>query len=365
MDDSAELFEAIAHPTRIKILKILEKAPSTFASLKRQLNIESSGNLDHHIKKLGSLVTVQVDGRYTLTDAGKKALLSVSAVEKWKESERLRLKTFVERPRVVTFLAALTLVATVAAALIVGQVAYGDSLNVPFLPIAYLAATILGLLSLVGLLIGRSWGWTFAVLQAALVLIYSLVPLYFDLYAENILIVKSTENPGSFVWVAVIFLMLTELFVLLNAIRKPVREFFGKQNITPLRHRALIASILAIYSGLFELYMGCLAYFTTPSSVGSGTAGTFNLFFLVTGFFVAMGGVMVSLRKYALGGILILVFSLFPIPYYSVAATFSSGVRFLVFPIDLVVTAMLVAIPYVAATLAFTSRSKEKGDLLG
>ena len=81
MDDSAELFEAIAHPTRIKILKILEKEPSTFASLKRQLDLDSSGNLDHHLKKLGSLITMQSDGFYGLTEAGKKALASVGAVE--------------------------------------------------------------------------------------------------------------------------------------------------------------------------------------------------------------------------------------------------------------------------------------------
>ncbi len=43
MVDPAELFEAISHPERIKILKILEKKPASFASLKRQLGIESSG----------------------------------------------------------------------------------------------------------------------------------------------------------------------------------------------------------------------------------------------------------------------------------------------------------------------------------
>jgi DNA-binding HxlR family transcriptional regulator len=92
MKDSAELFEAISHPERIKILKILEKKPSSFASLKRQLGIESSGNLDFHLKKLGKLVTVQEDGLYGLTEAGKEALLSIDEVDSWMETRRHKVK---------------------------------------------------------------------------------------------------------------------------------------------------------------------------------------------------------------------------------------------------------------------------------
>jgi len=91
MKDSAELFEAISHPERIKILKILEKKPASFASLKRQLGIESSGNLDFHLKKLGKLVTVREDGLYGLTEAGKEALLSIDEVETWMETRRRKL----------------------------------------------------------------------------------------------------------------------------------------------------------------------------------------------------------------------------------------------------------------------------------
>jgi len=91
MKDSAELFEAISHPERIKILKILEKKPTSFASLKRQLGIESSGNLDFHLKKLGKLVKVQEDGLYGLTEAGKEALLSIDEVNSWMETKRRKL----------------------------------------------------------------------------------------------------------------------------------------------------------------------------------------------------------------------------------------------------------------------------------
>jgi DNA-binding HxlR family transcriptional regulator len=92
MKDSAELFEAISHPERIKILKILDKNSSSFASLKRQLSIESSGNLDFQLKKLGKLVTVREDGLYGLTEAGKEALLSIDEVDSWMETKRRKLK---------------------------------------------------------------------------------------------------------------------------------------------------------------------------------------------------------------------------------------------------------------------------------
>jgi DNA-binding HxlR family transcriptional regulator len=91
MAEPAELFDAIAHPVRIKILKILEKKPTSFASLKRQLGIESSGNLDFHLKKLGELVTVREDGLYGLTEAGKEALLSIDEVDSWMETKRRKL----------------------------------------------------------------------------------------------------------------------------------------------------------------------------------------------------------------------------------------------------------------------------------
>lgn len=46
----------LAHPTRVRILRILEKQPLSFADLKRVLGIESSGNLQHHLGKLGDLI---------------------------------------------------------------------------------------------------------------------------------------------------------------------------------------------------------------------------------------------------------------------------------------------------------------------
>lgn len=70
----AELFEALGHPSRVKILKVLERNPSGFADLKREVGIESSGHLQFHLGKLGGLVGTTPEGKYTLTDEGREAI---------------------------------------------------------------------------------------------------------------------------------------------------------------------------------------------------------------------------------------------------------------------------------------------------
>jgi DNA-binding transcriptional ArsR family regulator len=359
VDDSAELFEAIAHPTRIKILKILEQEPSTFASLKRQLNLDSSGNLDHHLKKLGPLITVQSNGLYALSDAGKKALASVGVVEEWKESERFKLRALPKKPFGVSFLAVLTFAATAVTALVTGHVIFSDALNVPYLPMVYLIAAALGCLSFVGLLMGKGWGWTLTVVQAALVLIYVLVPFYFDLYAPNILAITSTEKPSPMVWIASGFLAAIELGTLLIAMKQPVKEYLGKQNATPLRYRALAAGTLGILSGVLELYTGSIYFFAPASEAVGGGAPIFTLYYFSAGIPLALGGVAILLRKYLLGGVLTLVFSLFPFPYFYVGTVFPSLVGLnAIFPVYFVVAALLVVMPYAAVALAFLSRPK-------
>ena len=58
----AELFEKISHPTRLKILKLLQDDPMNFTQLKNALNIQSNGNLDHHLKKLDTLIYLDAGG---------------------------------------------------------------------------------------------------------------------------------------------------------------------------------------------------------------------------------------------------------------------------------------------------------------
>ncbi len=78
----AEVFDALGHPTRIMILKALSEGPQGFADLKKKLGIDSSGHLQHHLGKLDGLVKTDDYGKYTLSDQGKDALVSVETVEK-------------------------------------------------------------------------------------------------------------------------------------------------------------------------------------------------------------------------------------------------------------------------------------------
>jgi DNA-binding transcriptional ArsR family regulator len=81
--NSEEIFEAISHPQRIKILKILAKSPLGFSELKRAVNVESSGALDFHLNKLASLLTKNSYGHYSLNKNGYAALEAVSAIERY------------------------------------------------------------------------------------------------------------------------------------------------------------------------------------------------------------------------------------------------------------------------------------------
>ncbi|MCQ5373534.1 MAG: winged helix-turn-helix domain-containing protein [Candidatus Methanomethylicia archaeon] len=63
---SDEVFEAVSHPLRVKIIEVLAKGPMRFADLKRELRIDSSGLLDFHLRKLDDLVSINNEGLYVL-----------------------------------------------------------------------------------------------------------------------------------------------------------------------------------------------------------------------------------------------------------------------------------------------------------
>ena len=77
----AELFEKISHPTRLKILSLLQDNPMNFSQLKNALHIESNGNLDHHLKKLDTLIYLDAGGLYKLSDDGYEAIRAVQVME--------------------------------------------------------------------------------------------------------------------------------------------------------------------------------------------------------------------------------------------------------------------------------------------
>ena len=70
----AELFEALAHPVRMRILEVLEGDGVSFSELKRKVGLESSGHLSFHLAKLGDLLKVNEEGKYVLTGDGREAL---------------------------------------------------------------------------------------------------------------------------------------------------------------------------------------------------------------------------------------------------------------------------------------------------
>ena len=76
----AELFEALGHPARMKILQSLNDAPMGFSELKRKVGMESSGHLQFHLGKLNGLVKNTTEGNYVLTDDGKEALRLLQTV---------------------------------------------------------------------------------------------------------------------------------------------------------------------------------------------------------------------------------------------------------------------------------------------
>ena len=78
---SAEVFDALGHPTRILILKVLSEGSLGFADLKKKTAFESSGHLQHHLTKLNGLIKTDEYGKYCLSDHGKDALLTVQTVE--------------------------------------------------------------------------------------------------------------------------------------------------------------------------------------------------------------------------------------------------------------------------------------------
>jgi DNA-binding transcriptional ArsR family regulator len=70
----AEVFEALGHPTRIRILQELAARPLTYSELKRAAGLESNGLLTFHLGKMRDLVKLNAEGNYALTDEGREAL---------------------------------------------------------------------------------------------------------------------------------------------------------------------------------------------------------------------------------------------------------------------------------------------------
>jgi len=316
MVDPAELFEAISHPERIKILKILEKQPTSFASLKRQLGIDSSGNLDYHLKKLGELVAVRGDGLYGLTDAGKEALLSIDAVETWAEMERRKVKMFRKMPKEAF---ALGLLEICTAALIFlfflapGQWPFNgrDSL---WGYVFFGALLLTGFRSGLGVFFRWRWSWTMVLAKSALIMSMSLFLL-------DYIWKPGAVTQSSFVALSYLAFVAAEIAAVILALRRPLKDYLGIINWAKLPRRDLIGSLLCISGGILLILLANAVRFLVlphapdlqllPDHVSTVFASMSDTSILC-GLLIMVGGVLILLRSSILGAAISIIFGLFP-----------------------------------------------------
>ncbi len=74
-DTRYAIFEALSHSTRVRILELVQEKQLSFSQLKRELGVESSGQLQRHLLKLSGFIEVEAkSGCYVLTGTGRRAL---------------------------------------------------------------------------------------------------------------------------------------------------------------------------------------------------------------------------------------------------------------------------------------------------
>jgi len=72
-DTYTSIFNALRHPIRRRILRMIEGRPSTYTEVLNGLGIDN-GLLNYHLDSLRELVTKGGDDRYTLSDYGRATL---------------------------------------------------------------------------------------------------------------------------------------------------------------------------------------------------------------------------------------------------------------------------------------------------
>ena len=89
-----EIFSALKHPIRRRILRSLEPNRRTYTELLNDLGVDT-GLLNYHLDHLGSLIRKDEDGRYTLSDFGVAALgLTTRIEDPTKKKDELNLLGF-------------------------------------------------------------------------------------------------------------------------------------------------------------------------------------------------------------------------------------------------------------------------------
>jgi hypothetical protein len=81
-----EIFSALKHPIRRRILRSLEPNRKTYTEMLNDLGVDT-GLLNYHLDHLGSLIRKDEDGRYTLSDFGVAALGLTARIEDPREKK--------------------------------------------------------------------------------------------------------------------------------------------------------------------------------------------------------------------------------------------------------------------------------------
>ena len=311
MVDSAELFEAIAHPVRIKILKILEKQPSSFASLKRQLGFASSGNLDHHLKKLGELVAVRGDGLYGLTQAGKEALLSIDAVETWTEMERHKIKMFTKIPKEALSLGFLEICTTVSILLFFLTLVQLPLDKGNLWGLLFFGALLLtGFCSGFGIFVRWRWSWIMVLAKSALIISMSLFLLNYVWNPEAVV----QSSSVAFCYLAFV---AAEIAAVVVALMHPLKDFLGISKIK-LSYLGAFGSLLCVSSGLLLILLENAFHFPTNPETLSGQVSTVFTSMsdtsILCGLLITVGGVLIMTGSSTLGAVISIIFGFFPPP---------------------------------------------------
>ena len=355
MEDSAELFEAISHPERIRILKILRKQPSSFASLKRQLGIRSSGNLDHHLKKLGRLVTVREDGLYGLTDAGKEALLSIEATETWTETEKRKTK-MAKMPKEAVFLGLLELCTTAS---IFGFLFFLTIIRAPFIwenlwgYVFFAALLLIGFSSGLGMFIQWKGSWTMALAKSALIISMSLFLLNY-----------AADQPSVEIYYSVF--VVAEIAAVIVTLRHPLKDFLGIINRVKMSILVIIGSFFCMFSGILLILLENWKYFPVETpQLGTPAFAVFISIFdpsILCGLLIIVGGVLILLRSKTLGAAISIIFGLFPpYPYANHAWDIILGTSLPSLNVLTLFAAVVGSLPIIGGFISLASERKIRG----
>lgn len=80
----SETLDVLSNPIRLEILATLHQRPGDvrYADLRAELSIRDKGRLNYHLRQLDGLVA-RDDGRYTLTDRGRRLVRQVATEDVW------------------------------------------------------------------------------------------------------------------------------------------------------------------------------------------------------------------------------------------------------------------------------------------